>query len=339
MNSRLLAFVSVAVLLAAGSSAYAVRDFDRYHAAHSAESTVPSTGAGDLASGPRIVFRHTGVDRHYGQVAMVSLADPSGPRAFVDVTCDRVYATGDRASCLVIHRGVVTKYEALDLGADWSVLHTTQLPGIPSRTRLSPDGTLVATTSFVTGHAYMATGFSTSTEVRRFDGRSYGDLEKFALVIDGHPANPTDRNIWGVTFQDDDRTFYATVATGGRTYLAKGDLVDRTLTTITTNAECPSLSPDGTRVAFKVDLDKGPTTDWEVAVLDLATGKRTEIDSTRGLDDQVAWLDDDTLLYGLPRTDEPGTTDVWSVDVQPGAAATLLIKQAWSPAVIRRDKS
>ena len=334
MTRRLLVFVVVVAVVGIASVAYAVRDYDRYHEAHTAAPSVPSTDPSTIADGPRIVFRHTGVDDHYGQLAMVSLADPSGPRAFLDRTCDRVYATDDRASCLVIRRGVVTKYEALDLDADWSVVRTTDLPGIPSRTRLSPDGRLVATTSFVTGHSYMTTGFSTATEVRRFDGRSYGNLEDFTFVLDGRPVTRRDRNVWGVTFADDDRTFYATVSTGGTTYLVRGDLADRTLTALTENAECPSLSPDGKRVAFKVDLARGAAREWAVAVLDLATGTRTQIDGTRGLDDQVAWLDDDTILYGLPRDDDPGTTDVWAVDTRRAAAPRLLIEQAWSPAVI-----
>ena len=69
---------------------------------------------------------------------------------------------------------------------------------------------------------------------------------------------------------------------------------------------------------------------------DLATGDRTLLaKGPRGLDDQVEWLDDDTLLYGLPRADDPGVTDVWSVDTSADASPTLLIEQAWSPTVVR----
>ena len=72
----------------------------------------------------------------------------------------------------------------------------------------------MATTVFVAGHSYMSTGFSTATEVHEFGGgERWGNLEKFQLVVDGREVNPVDRNVWGVTFVDDD-TFYATVATG-----------------------------------------------------------------------------------------------------------------------------
>jgi hypothetical protein len=336
-RARLVLFVAIVVALAVGASVYAVVEGRDVRAERAAEPAASQTPVASVSDGPRIVFRHTGIDREYGVVAIVPLDDPGGPRAFTDVTCDRVAARPDGASCLVTDRGVRTTFEAQELDPEWDQVESTPLAGIPSRTRLSPDGSLVATTVFVSGHSYMSAGFSTATEVHAFGGGTrWGNLEKFDLVLDGRVANPLDRNIWGVTFVDD-QTFYATVATGERTYLVEGSLADRTLTSVARDAECPSVSPDGSRVAFKVDVDPGRRVVWQIAVQDLASGERTLLaDGPRGVDDQVEWLDDDTLLYGMPRPDEPGVTDVWSLDATADAEPELLIEQAWSPTVVRQ---
>lgn len=342
MNARLrtAAFGAVVVLVTGGSTAYALGDFHRAHERSERTPSVATVAGPDLAAieaGPRIVFRHTGLDSEYGVVAEVSLADPSGPRAFTGVTCDRVDVRPTGASCLRTIRGVVTRYEAKDLDAHWKTEDTVPLAGIPSRTRLSPDGSLVSSTVFVNGDSYMTTGFSTRTVIRRVDGPTVADLESFALIIDGKRVTPVDRNFWGVTFAPDDNTFYATAATGGRTYLVKGDLKAHTLTAIADHVECPSLSPDGTRIAFKQAVSqRGRGSWWTPAVLDLATGRRTVLSGeTRNVDDQIEWLDDRTLLYGLPRAGQAGVTDVWALDTAPSAKPRLFIPEAWSPAVVR----
>ncbi len=334
--ARIALFVGLVVVLVGAAAAYAVQARDKYVEQHAADPTVPvAADTTEPLDGPRIVFRHTGIDSHYGLVAMVPLDDPSGPRTFTDVPCDRVDADAGGATCLVTERGVVTKFSDVLYDADWQESDTLSLAGIPSRTRLSPDGSLVASTVFVNGHSYMQTGFSTVTTVRSTTGgENYGNLEHFTLDIGGEEVAPVDRNVWGVTFVDD-QTFYATVGTGGQTYLVRGDLGARTLTALTENAECPSLSPDGSKVAFKIDVDPSDQKVWGLAVYDLATGERTALtDGPEPVDDQVEWLDDDTLVYGQPRTDEAGVTDIWAVDTYPDAEPHLLIEEAWSPAVV-----
>ncbi|KQW48845.1 hypothetical protein ASC77_08950 [Nocardioides sp. Root1257] len=335
-RARIVAFAAVTFVVVATTTAYAVGAATSYRERHEASPSVEVADPGpEAATGPRIVFRHTGVDGEYGLVATVPLDDPGGPRSFTDVACDRVDATATAASCLRIERGVVTAYSLTEYTSDWTKLQQVAVPGIPSRTRLSPDGTEVATTTFVSGHTYMQVGFSTATEIRDVGGDGHGNLEKFDLVIHGRSVEPRDRNIWGVTFADDD-TFYATVGTGGETYLVKGDLAARTLTSVADHVECPSLSPDGTRIGFKQQSERDGRTWWTPAVLDLATGDRTVLaGETRNVDDQVEWLDDDTLLYGVPRDDEPGVSDVWELDTRPAAKPALLIEQASSPAVVR----
>lgn len=336
-RARLLALLAIVVALVAGAGIYVISEGRQVRAQRTTEPDAPQTPVASVTDESRIVFRHTGLDNEYGVVAIVPLDDPGGARAFTGVACDRVAARSGGASCLVTDPGVVTSYEVQEFDPDWQQVASSPLPGVPSRTRLSPDGTLVATTVFVGGHSYMSTGFSTATEVHEFGGgERWGNLEKFELTLGGRSVNPTDRNVWGVTFVDD-VTFYATVATGDRTWLVQGDLTERTLTSVSPDAECPSLSPDGSRVAFKVDVDPGRPVVWQVAVQDLATGERVLLaKGPRGLDDQVEWLDDDTLLYGMPRQDEPGVTDVWSVDAAADAAPVLFIEQAWSPTVVRQ---
>ena len=331
---RLWSFVAVVVALATIAGTCVVIAVNRTSARADAPPQVAVTGVDALDDTARVVFRNTEVGSKYGVVAMVSLADPTGPRAFTDVACDRVYATSADATCLRTKRGVVTTYDALQLDADWDTVRDWPLPGIPSRTRVSADGELIATTSFVTGHSYMQVGFSTATDIREAGGRDHGDLEKFALVIGGKTVDPVDRNVWGVTFAADDDTFFATVATGGETYLVRGSLGARTLTALSKGVECPSLSPDGSQVAYKHDLG-GTTPHWQIVVLDLASGRKTPLTGeTRSVDDQVEWLDD-SLLYGLPREGEAGVSDIWRINTQPGAEPSLFIEQAWSPSVVR----
>ncbi|WP_066586954.1 TolB-like translocation protein [Cellulomonas timonensis] len=335
-GARILAVAVLCAIVVGGIVAYAAMQRRAVQARTAAAPPVAQVGLDEVRQGPHLVFRSTAPGAEYGLVAAVPIDAPDGPRAFTDVACDRVDATPDAASCLRTLRGVVTRYEARLLDADWQTVQTWPLPGLPSRTRLSDDGTLLATTSFVTGHSYASVGFSTETVVHKADGSTFGNLEEFALTVGGEPFTALDRNIWGVTFVDDD-VFYATAASqsASATWLVRGSLSARTLDALRENVECPSLSPDGTRVAFKRDVGDGATPYWAIAVLDLATGAETVLAEERDVDDQVAWLDDDTLLYGMPREDDIGVTDVWAIPARPDAAARVLIPQAWSPAVVR----
>jgi hypothetical protein len=56
----------------------------------------------------------------------------------------------------------------------------------------------------------------------------------------------------------------------------------------------------------------------------------------RSIDDQVEWLDDDTIIYGLPgESPAAAQTNVWAVPADGSGAARMLIEKAWSPAVTR----
>lgn len=291
--------------------------------------------AGPEADVPRIVFRNTALGEGYGFVAAVPLADPGGPRVLSDVSCDRVYATNSYEMCLRVNRGVVTTFTADLLDRSGALVRSWPLPGIPSRTRISSDSGLVSFSAFITGESYASVGFAINTQISEVGGADSGTLEDFALTVAGTAVTAADRNIWGVTFTDDSNLFYATAASGGRTWLVQGDRAARTLVAIRDGVECPSVSPDGTHLAYKKVTATAPTTTWTVAVLDLATNEEVVLPEPNNVDDQIEWLDDSTVIYGLLRADESGASDIWSAPIDGSAAPSLLVEHAWSPAVIR----
>jgi len=202
---------------------------------------------------------------------------------------------------------------------------------------LSKDGSLISTTTFVTGHSYTESSFSTETIIRRDTGEIIGNIEDFTTTIDGEPLTAVDRNYWGVTFVDDD-TFYATAASTslGKTWLVKGSISGRSMSSVRTDAECPSISPDHTRVAYKTRQGNPAPGQWHIAVLDLTTGTEIVLAESRSVDDQVEWLDNSTVLYALPRAgSEATTTDIWQVPADGTGSPSVLIPQGSSPAVVR----
>lgn len=332
---RLGLLVAICLVLVAVTSFVVVRARSQQQEQLASMPAQPAVSLAEASTGPRIVFRNMALGPNYGQVAVVPLADPGGPRTLTTTACDRVFATSARTLCLGSDRGLVTTYSATVYDDATDARTAIPLTGSPSRARLSDDGDLAATTSFVAGDSYASVGFSTRTVVTTLATRTSVDLEDFSLVDGGRKVSPLDRNYWGVTFAPDDDRFYLTVAFGGVTHLAAGRLSTRTVETVRTDAECPSLSPDGTKVAYKKRGDRGPG-DWRLAVLDIATGRETQLAETHSVDDQVEWLDGSRILYGLPgEGNAAAESNVWMVEADGTGPPTMLIAKAWSPAVVR----
>ncbi|NUP74362.1 MAG: hypothetical protein HOQ07_06910, partial [Sinomonas sp.] len=229
VRTRTLLLVVVVVLALGGAGGYGVWAFARYQDESRAAPGVPV--ASKAEPGSEIIFRNTASGQGRGMVATVPAAAPQGPRMLTDQACDRVYAAGDRRICLRTKLGIENSTEELVFTPDWQQLRSRTLAGLPSRTRLSADGRLASSTVFVSGHAYSG-GFSTATEISATGGDSFGNLETFAVTVDGVTLTPQERNVWGVTFARDGDTFYATIGSADRNWLVRGSLRARTLTAI-----------------------------------------------------------------------------------------------------------
>ncbi|MGY1733785.1 TolB family protein [Geodermatophilus sp. SYSU D01045] len=287
----------------------------------------------DVLAVPHLVVRTTEPGPSYGQVALVPLSDPDGPRAVLDLSCERISAVERGAICLQEVPGLVTTYRAVLLDGDLTEVGTQDLGGIPSRARMSSGGSYAASTVFVTGHAYTDAQFSTETVITEMAGRtSLGNLETWTTLRDGVAVTAEDRNFWGVSFVGDGPAFYATMGTGGERYLVRGDVTTRTLTVAAENGACPSVSADGTTVVLK-EQDPESRNDHFVA-LDLASGGRTPLTEGRIVDDQVTWLDDGRVLYSVGKGVASSVDfDVWVADVD-GGQPVLLVPDASSPSVV-----
>ncbi|MEU8183239.1 hypothetical protein AB0B85_06940 [Micromonospora sp. NPDC049044] len=298
-----------------------------YVAVAAEPARTPPTGTDDqavtLAPGPRLLVL---TDRH---LSTVGTADPTGPRTVSGLECLRVYAAAGTGVCL--RPETAWSYQVVVLDAALRQTRVVDVPGLPNRARVSASGRMVSWTTFVGGDSYTASGFSTRTGILdTTTGATVTSLEEFAIRRDGRSYRSPDVNYWGVTFTADDNRFYATMATGGRRYLVRGDVAARTVETVAENVECPSLSPDGTRIAFKQAVDADPAKGWRLSVLDLSTMRVTATAETSSVDDQAAWLDGRTLAYTLRQSD--GQPDVWSVPADGSGAPTLTIPGAESPA-------
>jgi hypothetical protein len=299
---------------------------------------IPVVDVHSVAAAPHLLFRHTAIDANYNRLALAPIDAPNARRAATPLECERVGFAGGRGICLQASRGILTTFGAVVFDDTFRQLHALKLDGSPSRTRISPDGRLGAITVFVTGqeHGYSSGAFSTKTTILDLAaGAVLGDLEQFATLRGGQPFKAADFNFWGVTFADDSNNFFASLKTANQTYLVRGDVRARTLMVMHDNVECPALSPDNRRVAYKKRVGSG-LAPWRFYVLDLETMVERPIAAeTRSIDDQLEWLDDAHVLYGVHRSSQSAMMDVWVAPVGPGDAAQPFLVDAESPVVVR----
>ncbi|HVL25260.1 MAG TPA: DUF11 domain-containing protein [Thermomicrobiales bacterium] len=297
------ALCAVCVLVAGGFIAWAViRDGGAGSSVGGpiGDGGAPGSLAGVSGASGALMFQNVVSGDYWNQVGLVPMGHPEGSRSMMPLRCRRVHFAAGRGLCLAEGNGPPGTYAAYIFDSDLRVTGDVDLAGLPSRTRVSPDARYGATTAFVSGHSYAEEGYSTQTLlIDLANGKELANLEEFTAYRNGEAFANEDFNYWGVTFTEDSNRFYASLGTGGKTYLVQGDIAERTVEVLRENVECPSISPDNTRIAFKKKVGgdlAGPI--WRFHVLDLATMAETPLAETRSIDDQIMWLDNDEVLYG-----------------------------------------
>lgn len=314
-----------AVLIAVGYASVVVNRRARpaAHAGGVAVRTEPPTR-------PYLVVSSTDPGDTWGRVVLVSAVASDRGVFVTSLSCQRTHMAGGRGACL--RQDQATSKYFLEIFDDtFTARHRVPLTGVPSRTRVSPDGRWAAATVFEHGHSYAEEGFSTRTTiVETATGRIHADLEQFQVERDGRRFSAPDFNFWGVTFAPDNDTFYATLSSARVNYLIVGRVQTRRARVIRVGVECPSLSPEGTVIAYKHRVGRDA---WQLRLYDLQTGtERALSHETRSLDDQVDWLDSGHVIYQMVG---PGGANVWSLETSGARPPQLLVDRAFSPSVIR----
>ena len=335
---RALGFVALAVVCLATATGYVLHSKARVDKLTQAAALLPAAppeSVASVAARPHVLFRNTSTAAEAGFVALAPLEAPNGTRQITRYGCRRLSMAAGRGLCLAEQDDdpFESPYRARIFGPDFATVHDLPLAGLPSRARVSPDGRYGAATVFVTGDSYAPTTFSTRTTLFELAaGTSLGDLESFTAMKDRKRLQSVDFNFWGVTFTAaDSNRFYATLATGGHSYLIEGDVTARTVEVLRDGVECPSVSPDGTRIAFKSRVGGGGLAEdvrWRLSVMALDTLVDHPLAETRNVDDQAEWLDDGTVLYGLE-------SDTWAVPADGTGSPRLFASRADSAVVVR----
>ena len=318
----------------------AIREFE-------ANQPPPELAASDTAQPPSgpvpqpgevlVVNRTPGDD--YGRLA---IRHQDGSRTLLDRDCIRVHIAADRGVCLSQGNGVVPSFTTsfFDPAAPLTTIKS-YASALPSRARISPDGRFSSVTAFISGASYEDIGGEAATIVTIDDidgegGNTLSSLSRYDIDSDDATyGDSIDAQYWGMTFADSDR-FYVTGFFDETAEILLGSVDDQTLTPTGWEGSCPSLSPDGKTLVFKEERPEGG---FSLVAVDVETERRWTLNESKSVDDQVEWLDNDTILSGVHPDGADDSVqpefDIWMIDIDEDAEPELFLPNADSPAVAR----
>ena len=210
------------VLAGAVTIAIGLRARDSLATAASPGATV-ALAAARAAKRPTVVFRDAA---HHGQLAIAAAGRPSAAPTPSALRCDRVYFAAGRGHLPGPRRlpGAATRPRS----SAPTCASAHSLPGRPGyRAARGSRRTAATARSTTLRHRPLVRGggqFSTQTTIidlaaGRGDRRPRAVHRRRATA---GRSTAVDFNFWGVTFARDSDRFYATLATGGKTYLSQG---------------------------------------------------------------------------------------------------------------------
>lgn len=262
------------------------------------------------------------------------ISSERAPRRAGTLVCKQVHASvAGPGLCLALSKDGVD-YEGIVFDDEYAIRARFPVEGVPDRARVSPDGRYGAFTTFDRGSSggYFANSSDFSTDTRIVDmdsGRSVLRLtDELRVTRRGRRFASEDVQYWGVTFASGDR-FYATMAVDFDHYLIAGDVQSGRARVVARHIECPALSPDGRRVAYKRRI---PYTDtWRLHVRDLRSGRDVALAEPRSVDDQPEWLGNDRIVYSDDRA-------LFTVPADGSGRAERLARHASSPSMVNEPR-
>jgi len=218
-------------------------------------------------------------------------------------SCKRVHASvAGPALCLTrSYNGI--DYDGVVLDEDYREVTRFPVEGVPDRARVSSDGRYGAYTSFdrsgSRGYFESTRDFTTYTRIVDMrDGRELLRLEELRVTRGGTPVPHAGAELWGVTFATAGR-YFATLASDGEHLLIAGRVGSTRARVLRAGIECPAVSPDGTRIAYKRRI--GALNRWRLHVERIDGTGAVALAESRSIDDQPEWLSDDRIAYSDDR--------------------------------------